>query len=358
MGTPSRSFWTLSFSGAGHLMPYHLGVAKTLLSTGVPPDADTSVASWEETPQSALYRLPIRSVTGSSSGAIAATVLTLLPHRLEEYTERFLQDRGHAFRNLRELLLEEEEESRGDTRSLWSSDGPMLSICTTRCSDGDIELFSFGGGDLDDEAANSNNGLHQEEPKPHERLLKAVEASCKIPRSFHPVDMVALHYNRWLRKLPHTRDTYPAEEGISINGDDNGYVDGGIAAPFPPTPLDGDPLCTGRIVVSPIAGEYCYKATTMNDKEQPLLKAIRPADDSTSWSAPYIDSVSISGSGVWNNEAGVAVKATPSLQNLRVLTTAMGVVPSQGDDDRGSSFLRDWYERGQEDASKMLNELS
>lgn len=151
-----------------------------------------------------------------------------------------LQDRGLAFRNLRELLLEEEA-SRGGNRSLWSSEGPMLSICTTRCSDGDIELFSFGP---DDGAAN-NDGHHKKEPKPHERLLKAVEASCRTPRSFHPVDMVALHYNEWMRKLPHTRDTYPAEEGISINGDDNGYVDGGIAAPFPPTPLDGIPLASG-----------------------------------------------------------------------------------------------------------------
>jgi predicted acylesterase/phospholipase RssA len=344
----------------------------------------------EEKMPNALQQLPIKSVSGSSSGAIAATVMTLMPHRLEEYTDRFLQDRGHAFKNLRETLLEEAFQSAKAVDGVWGggvdpkglkSSGPVLSICTTRCSDGGIELFSFGGrlesNQESDETTKRQQGKcykplsaatqfvlgGDEEKKHHERLLKAIEASCRIPRSFHPIDMVALNYKYLLHQLPNTRDTYPKEEGIEIDG--KGYVDGGIAAPFPPTPLDGDPSCTGRIVVSPIAGEYFYK--TDNNFPQPVLKAIRPEND-TSWKAPLIDSVTLFGSGCTDDDdesaPPVAVRASPSLQNLRVLTTAMGMVSASpndndtdGEDNGGGGVLRDWYERGQADAHEMLNKF-
>lgn len=322
----------------------------------------------------ALLRLPIRSVSGSSSGAIAATVMTLMPHRLEEYTDRFLQDRGNAFRNLREMLkeqettqsslLEPESDGKGGVhrKILRSGDSPVLSICTTRCSDGGMELFSFGDG---------GNNTDLPPQGPHERLLKAIEASCKIPVSFHPFDMVVLSYKDLLNNLPtipgtsnnEKQDAYPCEEGVVIDG--RGYVDGGIAAPFPPTPLDGDQDCTGRIVVSPISGEYFYSKTsnTQQQKQQPepLLRAIRPENDS-SWRAPFPNSLTLSGSGENGDDSSkVAVRATPSLQNLRVLTMAMGVVPSRpnydDNDNRGCEILTDWYERGQEDALEMLNTL-
>lgn len=367
-------------------MPYHLGVAKTLLARESPK---TNQMTKDKTPN-ALHQLPIKSVSGSSSGAIAATVMTLMPHRLEEYTERFLQDRGHAFKNLREIVLEEAFQSAKvveggvDPKGLLKSSGPMLSICTTRCSDGGVELFSFGGRLKSNEESDEttkrqqaqfylggeDDGDGDEEKKHHERLLKAIEASCRIPQSFHPIDMVALNYKYLLHKLPNTQDnTYPEEEGIEIDG--KGYVDGGIAAPFPPTPLDGDPSCTGRIVVSPIAGEYFYKTdkNNINSLPQPVLKAIRPENDS-SWRAPWIDSLTFSGSGCRDGDSDesatpmVAVRATPSLQNLRVLTTAMGVVsasPNENNNDNdgenNGGVLRDWYERGQADAHEMLNKL-
>ena len=360
-------------------MPYHLGVAKTLSARESP---NTNKIAKEKTPN-ALYQLPIKSVSGSSSGAIAATVMTLMPHRLEEYTERFLQDRGHAFKNLREIMLEEAVEDDIAPKGLLKSSGPMLSICTTRCSDGGVELFSFGGGlNSNEESDETKKRLQKqfyrdgedngdEEQEHHERLLKAIEASCRIPRSFHPIDMVALNYKYLLDKLPNTpENTYPDEEGIVIDG--KGYVDGGIAAPFPPTPLDGDLSCTGRIVVSPIAGEYFYKTdkNISNNLPQPMLKAIRPEND-TSWMVPLIDSLTLSGSGRRDDDDEsappmVAVRATPSLQNLRVLTTAMGVVSASPNDNNsandgkkngGGGVLRDWYERGQADAHEMLNKL-
>eukprot|EP00531_Pseudo-nitzschia_arenysensis_P005351 CAMPEP_0116128960 /NCGR_PEP_ID=MMETSP0329-20121206/7669_1 /TAXON_ID=697910 /ORGANISM="Pseudo-nitzschia arenysensis, Strain B593" /LENGTH=276 /DNA_ID=CAMNT_0003623195 /DNA_START=595 /DNA_END=1425 /DNA_ORIENTATION=+ len=276
--------------------------------------------------------------------------MALMPHRLEEYTERFLQDRGHAFRNLQQMLEEEISKSKSFAEYSGSTGGNsesqisskrydlLLSICTTRCSDGGIELFSFDYHSQRDETK-------------IERILKAVEASCRIPTSFHPFDMVALNFKGVMQNA---NDTYPEAEGIDIDG--KGYVDGGIAAPFPPTPLDDDSNCTRRIVVSPIAGEYFYN--TSDDRLLPLLKVVRPASDA-SWKAPLINSVPIVGSGGQQYDVPlVAVRATPSLQNLRNFTTAMGVVPaSPSDNGNSSGILNDWYERGQADAHEMLNGL-
>ena len=126
--------------------------------------------------------------------------------------------------------------------------------------------------------------------------------------------------------------------------------------------------------MSPIAGDYFYKTNMDKHKgvpqQQPLLKAIRPENDA-SWRAPFFNSVTIFGSGSNskndndNNAPPVAVRATPSLQNLRVLTTALGVVSaspndlndSKDDNNRGGGILKDWYERGQADAYDMLNTL-
>ena len=128
------------------------------------------------------------------------------------------------------------------------------------------------------------------------------------------------------------RPLHPHQEGMVLNNDDDeAYVDGGIAAPFPPTPLDTAETCTGRIVVSPIAGEYV-------DKQHPdrqLLVTVCPRHERSWISVPLAAPT-------------VSVRAPLSLQNLRAWTTAMGVVPNGG-------ILRDWYERGREDAHEMLN---
>eukprot|EP00536_Pseudo-nitzschia_multiseries_P011854 jgi/Psemu1/207153/e_gw1.428.14.1 len=408
----SRSFWTLSFSGAGHLLPYHLGVAKTLLLSSPETEDKESHTHTHTQCQQCLpgnrFQLPIRSVSGSSSGAIAATVTTLLPHRLDEYTDRFLHDRGHAFRNLRDMLAEETQTQTGPENASFENDNdndnknkneqpasshrpPVLSICTTRCSDGGIHLFSFEDCQRED----------------HERLLKAIEASCRIPQSFHPLDMIVPNFDSLAQRLfvsshnnsgsGNGRHTYPDAEGVEIDGD--GFVDGGIAGPFPPTPHDGDPECTGRIVVSPISGEYCYASTPTTtptihpprdgtcpiSSTPPALFAVRPRD--VSRKVPLVGSLTLSSQNSFASASassdlhlqlqlrhevpGVAVRARPSIQNLRAMITALGVVPNSGpskqqqqqqqqqqggDSLHSGGVLRDWFERGQEDAHELLRQ--
>jgi predicted acylesterase/phospholipase RssA len=280
-------FWTLSFSGAGHLLPYHLGVA-TVLSRLSP---------------SLTY--PIRAVAGSSSGAIAATAMTLLPlHRLEEYSDRFLHDRGHVIRNLQQMLLEEDSiAAAASTTTLTTTtateqqqkqpERPLLVICTTKCSTGKMHLFSF----------DMPNG----KPPPTEDILKAVQASCIIPRSFHPFDMF-FRYDL----------SYPDDEGVRMD-DGSFHVDGGIAAPIPSTPLDQDPNCQGRIQVSPISGPQSALSIRPKDVSLPLL----PFTLTTTRCQPF--------------------QIRPSVQNVRAMVVAMGIASPE--------TLRDWYRRGMEDAT-------
>jgi hypothetical protein len=64
-------FLTLSFSGAGHLLPYHLGVAASIKINEC--------------------ATPIHAVSaGSRSGAIAATLFVYFPHeRIKDFADRF-----------------------------------------------------------------------------------------------------------------------------------------------------------------------------------------------------------------------------------------------------------------------------
>ena len=269
--------YSLSFSGAGHLLPYHLGVAVTLL------------------PQ----RHRLLAVAGSSSGAIAATVFSLLTHRLEEYSERFLHDRGHAYRNLQQMLMEEQLE-----KQQLNDFHLQLSICTTKCSDGKMHLHSF------------DTKRVLSDPSPTNEVLKAVQASCAIPRSFHPFDIF------FLQPL-----SFPDEEGVEIDG--AYYVDGGIAAPVPPTSLDEDPKCLGRIEVSPISGPKVQSLV-------PTL-SIRPCDNSLPLLPFSLTTTRCQPFSI-----------RPSLQNVRALVVSAGLAKPQ--------VLRDWYQRGFDDASKFVEE--
>jgi len=374
-----------------------LGVANTLLLSEKDKNKDENEKEKEKKIQKKKqqFRLPIKSIVGSSSGAIAATVSTILPHRLDEYTDRYLQDRGYAFKNLREMLLVEEEDSAPrKEETVLDEEMPLLSICTTRCTDGGRELFSFGG-DGHNNMYNSFKGPKQqgeeEQPQQYTRLLKAIEASCRIPRSFHPFDMFVSPNNLLLQRITSSiggafndnndndndngNDNknchqhyyyYPDEDGIEIDG--QFYVDGGIAAPFPNTPYDFDDSATGRIVVSPIAGDYYDRYNTSTDNRQSSssspsqLRVISPRDES--WALPsLLASLTISGCSSSSsnviidsrqqNRPTVAVRARPSIQNLRAMVTAIGVVPAttiQGNND----VLRDWYERGKEDAYEFV----
>ena len=92
---PTASFVTLSFSGAGHLLPYHLGVASSLHRASTNGGKSSCIYDNTSTHKSQLPHVPvslpapIKAVSGSSSGAVAATVLVRLPHRIEEYADAF-----------------------------------------------------------------------------------------------------------------------------------------------------------------------------------------------------------------------------------------------------------------------------
>ena len=289
---------TLSFSGAGHLLPYHLGVASALYKK-MQVDRGTNVN------ESTSITAPIKAVSGSSSGAIAATIYAYFPHRIEEYADRFISDGGRAMFHLKGIMNEEELNSLSnglpDENKLDSLTSPCLHIATTRCSDGLLRLFDFpslpeGG---------------------KEQLFKCLEASCKIPRHFHPFDVLP---NRWSPP-----STYPEEDGVVIDG--NSYVDGGISAPAPPTPLDSVEGAV-RIVVSPISGSISDEANAIR---------ISPADDS--W---RLFPMNITCRGNFS--------VRPSMQNIRALQTSAGVA--------STIVLREWFERGVNDGSAAVMKLS
>ena len=259
---------TLSFSGAGHLLPYHLGVAVAL----------------KKRRRDIMQR--IKNISGSSSGAIAASAFVYFnEEQIEEYAERFITDGGRALFHFQKMV------NTCKTPSTQQS----LHIATTRCSDGSLHLFDFPTG----------SSLDQNKAK----LLKCLEASCKIPHHFHPADVLP---TKW-------PSTFPEEDGIIISG--SSFCDGAIAAPAPPTPID-DTENVFRIIVSPISGSNNEKNTIR----------ISPIDDS--WKFP----IDIQCRG------GFAVH--PSLQNINAIQVSAGVA--------SKPILRKWYERGFEDAVRVL----
>lgn len=310
------NFLTVSFSGAGHLLPYHLGVAQTLLRQRHPfPSA-----------------LPIRAVAGSSSGAIAATCFALLsPQLLDEYTDRFLRDKGRAYVNLKEILQQHQQHVGAQKeRNGHENPRPMLSIATTGCSDGALHLHTF----FEDKKKHGVGGKNTSGtslpppllPQQIDDILLAVTASCTIPRSFHPVDVFG--QNKKSDDL-----WYPNEDGVMIDG--VAYVDGGIVAPAPPTPLDTNPNCVGHIVVSPISG--CH--SDMNDHESTKRTnklSIRPHD--TTFALPFSLTARC---GTFD--------VRPSIQNLRSMVVAVGLAKP--------SVLKDWHRQGMDDAERFLDAL-
>lgn len=263
------AYWNLSFSGAGHLMSYHLGAACTL--------QDSKSAQ-------------IQSVAGSSSGAIVAAAIACFPHRLKEYSSRFLQDGGRAFANFSDMLIESpnDEEDRPNQ--------PTLHVATTNCSNGSLKLFSFHSDNI------------RQNP---DHLLLALRASCFIPVSFHPWDIFS-----------EREPTYPKQNSIEIYGEN--YVDGGIASPCP---LINEDSQSTNIIISPISGSSSEKWS------------IRPID--TSWKIPMVGDVTA--------RCGTfAVR--PSVNNLRACFISAGMASPQvlkDWHDRGvgdaNLFLEKWH---------------
>jgi predicted acylesterase/phospholipase RssA len=253
----------LSLTGSGHLFVYQLGALKVLIDA-VGKDGNAG-------------GVVIDHVSGSSGGAIAATVMSLFPTSLTDFARDFIQRKGSGLR-----LLRDHVESITSLQEV----GATLSICTTRCHDGQAILFPFTA--------------HKE------RLIKYVEASCTIPPSFHPVDLLSSS----------AVSTYPDDDGITIDG--TNYVDGGIAAPAPPTPQG-----FRRVVISPVSG-CCTLADDM----------ICPA-------ASYrFFTIKIRG----------GFRVNPSVPNLRVLRASTGLTTS--------TELQSYYDMGQQDGETFVHKLS
>jgi predicted acylesterase/phospholipase RssA len=259
--------WSISFSGAGHLIVYHLGVAKTLLSYA---NNDKS-------------RPVIRAVAGSSSGAVVAAAVACFPNEIDDYTDRFLQDRGRALANFEQMLQETKQQQQKPA---------LLGIATTSCTDGSLKLFTF-----------------DPQKRKHKRLLRTIQASCAIPRSFHPWDIFSK------QEL-----SYPDDDGIEIDGDF--YVDGGIASPCPTIQSIPEEDAT-RIVVSPISGS---STSHWN---------IRPKD--SSFKVPFMCDLTA--------RCGT-FRIRPSVQNLQALVASAGAASPQ--------VMNDWHQKGIEDAHLFL----
>ena len=332
-GLSKGRFLTLSFSGAGHLLPYHLGVASSLLqklrdnavTLGVGESGRDRRGKNRPAIGDAPSLPPVRSVSGSSSGAIAAVVFCRFPNKVDELADRFISDRGDALRHLREMFHDaERRESSSSDPSLrdsvdveWGPSGQKgprsLHVAVTRCSNGKSHQFSFPGHGAKEIYRSISAGWDTD------RLLRCVEASCLIPRSFHPVDMLDIGRIA----------TYPNEDGICIDG--VRYADGGIATPAPPTPHDREVEAV-RVLVSPISGSVA----TMDSGVAPVIR-ISPSD--FSWNLFPME-VRCRGNFL----------VRPSIQNLSAMGVSLGFASRQE--------LRKWHEQGLEDGKFAIAQLS
>jgi len=311
MAQISQKCITLKFSGCGHLLPYHLGVSSVFLEQGY----KTIIKSSRKT-----HFPRIKAVSGSSAGAIAAVVFARMPHRVEEFAEHFISERGQALKTLRTMLYQEENSLNMDRQRSTSpvvTEGkktvpPSLHIATTKCVDGSHHLFHFSG--CVDKYSSISSAWTTD------KILDAVKASCTIPQSFHPADMI----------FKSQSIAYADSEGIMIDG--QGHVDGGIAAPAPRTPHD-DLAGSCPITVSPISvGEPLIISSSQNKTD----KRISPIDDS--WRLLPISNLNFRGD----------FDVKPSVQNLTALRMASGLVSSKE--------LQVWYDRGIEDALRLIED--
>ena len=258
----------LSFSGSGHLVAYQFGVARSLRRS-----SGSRITAW----------------AGASAGAIAAAACSLLPSSaMDAYLEQSVL-RCDAFGGLAralgvqrpmdgEYVLPDADEA---VRSLGSS---SLFIGATECRTGRSVLFSqFGSA---------------------RQLVQCLLASCAIPRSAHPFDLL---------RPPHRPPTYPeafgivvppghewsplayggppsseADEGplpFSPHGD--AYVDGGLTCALPLVPAS---LGLRQLSVSPISGPRGELVSACVDGAPCEHLHVCPTDDSAKlpWVAPSL----------------------------------------------------------------------
>ena len=205
--------------------------------------------------------------------------------------ERFLPQSGRAMPHLREMIVE-----ANASGVALNPHNTTLHIATTRCSDASLRLFDF--------PPNLSS-------IPDEILVKCLEASCKIPPHFHPFDVLP---SQW-------PSTYSGDDGFMIDG--VSYVDGGISAPAPPTPVDSmEGAC--RVVISPISGNTNSGS------------AIRISPSDNSWKLPF------------DLKCRGEFSVHPSVQNFKAMQYSAGLA--------STPILQRWYEQGFEDATTKLTD--
>ena len=279
--------WTLSLTGSGHLFVYHLGASQRLL------DVPT---------QSSHPTTNVHHVVGTSGGAIAAAIVAS-GISIPDYAQAFIEQRGRGLHLLEEFWKNHESSSPRKRNDIG------LHIATTRCEDGASKVFSYD---------NIHKTLNNNDDK--QQLLECIRASCLIPPTFHPLDILS------------STKSYPDQEGIPLEDPLTGlnfYVDGGIATPAPMVfpdheedEGDGSVQHTTRVIVSPIAGT-CKETAR-----------ISPAMSKGWWPHIHVP-----------HDMGIQL----SWSNLRALSMATGNVTS--------TELQNWYQRGQDDAGYFVESL-
>ena len=180
MGVSRRA---LSFSGGGHLLVYHLGVLSRLRAAGITDG--------------------VSCYAGSSGGAIAAVAAVCIADVDHFATEFALK--GESRRGLEQMLPADSDVVRLTT-------GGRLGIAVTKCQTGESVLIrGFGS---------------------RESLLRAVQASCLIPPSFHPLEFFSFSEPRETA----CRSRFDDSEGVRLEGLEGAFVDGGLSANIPLVP--------------------------------------------------------------------------------------------------------------------------
>ena len=295
----------ICFSGSGHLLVYHLGVAKKLRQSAWAPN--------------------IVTYAGASGGAIAAAVCALLPKN--EDLEAFVEESAlqcDSFGGLARALGVElpiamdrgpipnarvppipEEAVRGMSGSLF--------IGATECRTGRRALFAHFSSSA--------------------QLMQCILASATIPRSAHPFDLF---------KSPSNPPTYPEGEGIvipsacewGISRDDDheavphtpyggAFVDGGLTAAIPIPPPE---LQLALVTVAPVSGPRGARHLASSAHVH-----VCPLDGSLK--VPFI---------------------APSLAGLRCYLSRDNLVAARHTLGASPKTLRRWFERGQQDADLLL----
>ncbi len=297
----------LSFSGSGHLLIYHLGVARRLRRSEWAPF--------------------IRSYAGASGGAIAAAVCALLPN--DDDLEAFVEEsalRCDGFGGLARAL--------GVVPPAAIDHGVQINSRITPITDDAVRGVSgslFIGAT---ECRTGRRALFSHYESAHQ-LMQCILASAAIPRSAHPLDLI---------RSPSNPPTYPESDGVivprscewgHVSSDTDlealpyspygeAFVDGGLTAAVPRPPAE---LQLALVTVAPISGPRGDLGVACSSAHLHVC----PAD--TSVKVPFI---------------------APSLAGLRCYLSSDNLVAARRTLGASPQTLRHWFERGEEDAEWLL----